>query len=149
MSVRHLTRLAVVPVAIVTALAAATPASASLSPAFFDVDVFTSPTLHTIFAECEISVGVTTDARHVTYVVHASATASGPSPAIATGVQCVVYDALDSSRTYGGASAGMPGGHAEAVGFATVPLGRVPAACVTGGATYLDGSTASSSKSCP
>lgn len=127
----------------------AVPATAAASPALFDVHLNMAKPTYPVASHCEISAGYTLDPRFVNYVVHASADAAGPSVAMATSVQCTVYDALDKSRTYGGASSAMFGPHAEAVGQATVPVGRIPAVCVVGGATYLDGTTVAPSRSCP
>lgn len=127
------------------------PASAAIAPTPFDVDVYAAPDMpgYGVASSCTLSVGYTTDPRYVNWVVVATATATGPSVAIATSVQCTVYDAIDPSRTYGGASGALPGPYVVAVGQATVPVGRVPAVCVRGGATYLNGVTISSSKECP
>ena len=149
MRARQLWRLAILPAALAFAVTAAAPASAGVSPALFDADVHTSPSGYTLVSHCSITAGFTTDPRYITYVVHAEATAGGPSVALATSVQCTIYDALDRSRTYGGASGGMPGPHAEAVGFATAPIGAVLGACVNSGATYLDGHTETSANPCP
>lgn len=134
-------------VALTAAVAPAAPSSAA--PAFADVEVIRSKSFYLITSQCALAVGVSTDPRFVNYVVHASAEAGGPSVPLATSVQCTVYDAADLSRLYGGASGSMPGPYAEAIGQATVPVGRVPAVCVKGGATYLDGTTVSSPKVCP
>ncbi|HEX8001923.1 MAG TPA: hypothetical protein VF519_04430 [Mycobacteriales bacterium] len=148
MSLSHLCRGTAAVGAAAVLVATAAPASASLSPAFFDVDVHTS-TLYTIEADCALGPAFTTDPRFITYAVHAGARAFGPSAALATSVQCTVYDSADDTRRYGGASGALPGPEAHAVGFATVPVGRIPAVCVTGGATYLDGYTIGSAKTCP
>lgn len=148
MSMSRLCRHATVAAATVACLTAL-PALAGVSPALVDADVTTTPTGYSVVSECALGVGYTSDPRFITYVVHATAESAGLSVPLATSVQCTVYDAADSSRTYGGASGALPGPHAEAVGFATVPVGRIPAACVTGGATFLDGNTITSAKTCP
>lgn len=127
----------------------AVPSSAAISPAFFDAEINLAKPLYPVASHCELVAGVTTDVRFVNYVVHATADAAGASVALATSVQCTVYDASDKTRLYGGASGSLVGPHAEAVGQATVPVGRVPAVCVKGGATYLDGTTSASPKVCP
>lgn len=129
------------------ALLANPAAAAAGAPA--DVDFYAMPTGYSLFAQCSLVAGYSTDPRYITWVVEAQATATGPSVPIATSVQCTVYDSLDRSDTYGGASRAFPGPHVIAVGQATVPVGRVPAVCVTAGATYFDGTTISSPKSCP
>lgn len=149
----QLTRMYQVVIVTVAAVAGvvttAVPSSAAAAPAFFDFEINLSKPLYPVASHCELTAGVTTDTRFINYVVHASADAGGPSVALATSVQCTVYDSADKSRLYGGASGSLVGPHAEAVGQATVPVGRIPAVCVKGGATYLDGTTVTSPKVCP
>jgi hypothetical protein len=123
----------------------ATPAAAS--PA--DVDFYVAPSGRAITANCSLAAGASTDPRYVNWVVQASAFSAGPSPSVATSVTCTVYDTLNPSWTYGGASGALPGPLVVAVGQATVPVGRVPAVCVKGSAIFLDGSSISSPKPCP
>ena len=101
--------------------------------------------LYTVTSTCKLVAGVTTDARFITFAVEAEAAAAGPSVAVATGVQCTVYS---GGQARGGASGALVGPSAVAVGFATVPVGQVPSICVSGGATYLDG-TSVPGKRCP
>lgn len=115
----------------------ATSALAGATTPIAAIDV-TSSGLYDVTSFCSLVAGYTTDTRFVTYVIRASATAKGPSAAIATGVSCTAYS---GGIPRGGASGGLPGPHAEAVGQAIVPVGEVPALCVSGGATYLDGKT--------
>lgn len=131
--------------------ASAVPASAALAPTPMDVDLYVSEDMpgYSILAYCQLAVGYTTDPRFVQWAVVATAEATGPSVAIATSVECTVYDTLDRTRTYGGAAGALPGPYVIAVGQATVPVGRVPAVCVRAGATYLNGVTLASPKSCP
>lgn len=143
-------RLTVATATAVTALlVAAAPATASVAGAPADVEISSTPSRHTTVAHCALAVGYTTDPRFITYVVHASASAAGPSVALATSVQCTVYDSDDPSRTYGGASGSMPGPRVESVGQATVPAGVIPTLCVTAGATFLDGTTKAPGRTCP
>lgn len=136
---------------VVALTASAVPASAALAPTPFDADVYVSKDMpgYSVLSYCQLSVGYTTDPRFINWVVVATAEASGPSVALATSVECTVYDSLDKSDTYGGASGALPGPYVIAVGQATVPVGRVPAVCVRAGATFLNGVTLASPKSCP
>lgn len=120
----------------------AAPASAA-SPAVA-IDLNTNGT-YAVASTCNIAVGYTTDIRFVTYVVKASADAAGPSVALATGVTCTVYS---GGSPRGGASGSLVGPHAEAVGQAVVPVGQIPTLCVSGSATFLDG-TSVPAKPCP
>jgi hypothetical protein len=114
----------------------AAPASASTPLAGVGLD--SSGGGYTVASQCSIVVGETTDIRFITYAVQASADAAGPSVAVGTGVICTVYS---GGVARGGASGGLPGPHAAAVGFATVPVGQVPSICVHGGATFLNGAS--------
>lgn len=146
---RFLKSTTAVAVALAGVATAAVPADAAPVGTTVDVDAYAETTGYNVTSYCALSAGYTTDPRYITFVVTANAFAGGPSPAVATSVQCTVYDALDKSRTYGGASGTMVGATAVAVGTATVPVGRVPAACVTGSAMYFDGHYTSSTKPCP
>jgi len=136
-------------VAVVGVITAAVPSSAAMAPAAFDLDIHLAAGGYAVASQCSLAAGYTTDPRFINFVVHASADAAGPSVPLATGVQCTVYDAANKAVLYGGASGSLVGPHAEAVGQATVPIGRIPAVCVTGSASYLDGTPVGPSKTCP
>lgn len=121
---------------------AASPASASTALVGVGLD---SAGAYKVVSVCNIVAGYTTDVRFINYVVTASADAAGPSVALATGVTCTIYG---GGTARGGASGSLIGPHAEAVGFATLPVGQVPTACVSGGATFLSGASVVG-KPCP
>lgn len=135
---------------LVTVGLAAGLVTAGSAPAHAMADISVSVSgRYSVASECKLSAGYTTDPRFITFVVTASSLATGPSVPVSTTVQCTVYDALDKTRVYGGASAGMVGPYVVAAGQATVPMGRVPAVCVVGAANYLDGTNVPPSKPCP
>lgn len=125
-------------IAVATLAAAASPASAAQIESLVSVDVNTAAGGYQVLSTCKPLLIATTDPRFLTFVLRASADASGPSVALSTTVTCTMYDTT-TGQAVGGASGGLPGPHAEAVGTAVLPFGHLYKLCVSGGASYLSG----------
>ncbi|HEX8001111.1 MAG TPA: hypothetical protein VF519_00280 [Mycobacteriales bacterium] len=96
-----------------------------------------------VTVQCNATVGVATGLNQVSYVVVGTAEAysTDGTPAIATGVYCVVKDA--NGRTYGATPpTALPGPAVASVGLINVPLLSDPLLCGYGNALFANNATA-------